>query len=75
MLRGEGSSGLNNSTRPRKDMSSGGVVEGLEGSLTPSNFIGTDLAKIKVIGVGGDGSNAVNRMIESSMKWCGVLDC
>ena len=72
MLRGEGSSGLNNCTRPRKDMSGGHVAEGLEDTLTPSNY---NEAKIKVIGVGGGGSNAVNRMIESSMKWCGVLDC
>ena len=27
------------------------------------------LAKIKVIGVGGAGNNAVNRMIESGLKW------
>lgn len=65
MLRGEGSSGLNNSTRPRKDTSGGDVMEGLEDNLTPSNY---NEAKIKVIGVGGGGSNAVNRMIESSMN-------
>jgi len=65
MLRGEGSSGLNNSTRPRKDTSGGDVMEELEDTLTPSNY---NEAKIKVIGVGGGGSNAVNRMIESSMN-------
>lgn len=34
--------------------------------------IGGD-ARIKVIGVGGGGSNAVNRMIESGLqvRWCG----
>lgn len=65
MLRGEGSSGMNNSTRPRKDASSGDVVEGLEDASVPSNY---NEAKIKVIGVGGGGSNAVNRMIQSSMN-------
>lgn len=63
MLRGEGSSVVNN-PRPRKD-TSGDVVENLEATSTPSN---NNEAKIKVIGVGGGGSNAVNRMIESSMN-------
>lgn len=67
MLRGEGNSALklNNPTRPRKDAPGGDVAESLEATSTPSNY---DEAKIKVIGVGGGGSNAVNRMIESSMS-------
>ncbi|XP_004494173.1 cell division protein FtsZ homolog 2-1, chloroplastic-like [Cicer arietinum] len=65
MLRGEGSSSLNNTTRPRKDTSGGDVDERLEDNSIPSNY---NEAKIKVIGVGGGGSNAVNRMIESSMN-------
>ncbi|XP_061366732.1 cell division protein FtsZ homolog 2-1, chloroplastic-like [Gastrolobium bilobum] len=64
MLRGEGSSALN-SPRTRKDISGGNVAESLEATSTPSNY---NEAKIKVIGVGGGGSNAVNRMIESSMN-------
>lgn len=61
MLRGEGNSNVNN---PRKDASSGSVTESIRDSSGPSNY---NEAKIKVIGVGGGGSNAVNRMIESSM--------
>ncbi|MED6206725.1 Cell division protein FtsZ [Stylosanthes scabra] len=58
MLRGEGSN-------PRRDDSSGrDVSESLGVTPNPSNY---SEAKIKVIGVGGGGSNAVNRMIESSM--------
>ncbi|KAJ1381181.1 Tubulin/FtsZ, GTPase domain [Sesbania bispinosa] len=66
MLRGgEGSSAVNN-PRTRKDASVGGnVAESVEATSTPSNY---NEAKIKVIGVGGGGSNAVNRMIESSMN-------
>ncbi|KAG4928426.1 hypothetical protein AAZX31_19G180000 [Glycine max] len=64
MLRGEGGSALN-SPRPRKDVSGGNVAESLEATTAPSNY---SEAKIKVIGVGGGGSNAVNRMIESSMN-------
>ncbi|XP_027349923.1 cell division protein FtsZ homolog 2-1, chloroplastic-like [Abrus precatorius] len=64
MLRGEGGGALNN-PRPRKDISGGNVAESLEATPTPSNY---NEAKIKVIGVGGGGSNAVNRMIESSMN-------
>ena len=30
------------------------------------------LAQIKVIGVGGGGSNAVNRMIENGVTRCGI---
>ncbi|XP_057721714.1 cell division protein FtsZ homolog 2-1, chloroplastic [Arachis stenosperma] len=62
MLRGEGSSRVND---PRKDSLGGNVAESLEATSTPSNY---NEAKIKVIGVGGGGSNAVNRMIESSMN-------
>lgn len=62
MLRGEGS---NTISSPRKDNSSGNVPETLGNTSSPSNF---NEAKIKVIGVGGGGSNAVNRMIESAMQ-------
>ncbi|KAJ1419546.1 Tubulin/FtsZ, GTPase domain [Sesbania bispinosa] len=61
MLRGEGSSTVNG---PRKDSSGGDLFESLEATSSQSNY---NEAKIKVIGVGGGGSNAVNRMIESSM--------
>lgn len=50
---------------PRNDGPSGNVTESLRESPGASNY---NEAKIKVIGVGGGGSNAVNRMIESSMK-------
>ncbi|CAL0310519.1 unnamed protein product [Lupinus luteus] len=62
MLRGEGSREVNS---PRKDISGGNVAESLEPPPSSSNY---NEAKIKVIGVGGGGSNAVNRMIESSMN-------
>ncbi|CAL0326739.1 unnamed protein product [Lupinus luteus] len=62
MLRGTGSSGVNN---PIKDICNGNVAESLEPISSPSNY---NEAKIKVIGVGGGGSNAVNRMIQSSMN-------
>uniref|UniRef100_A0A5B7A2P2 Uncharacterized protein n=1 Tax=Davidia involucrata TaxID=16924 RepID=A0A5B7A2P2_DAVIN len=62
MLRGEGN---NTVTNPKKDSSSGIVTENLRDSSSSSNY---NEAKIKVVGVGGGGSNAVNRMIESSMK-------
>ncbi|KAL3536120.1 hypothetical protein ACH5RR_004581 [Cinchona calisaya] len=62
MLRGEGNSTISN---PRQDSSSGSVTESLRDSSSSNNY---NEAKIKVIGVGGGGSNAVNRMIESSMK-------
>ncbi|CAN6717013.1 unnamed protein product [Malus baccata var. baccata] len=62
LLRGEGNDRVNN---PRKDISGGGVTESLSDKSSPSN---NGEAKIKVIGVGGGGSNAVNRMIESAMK-------
>ncbi|EXB88711.1 Cell division protein FtsZ-2-2-like protein [Morus notabilis] len=61
MLR-EGNNSVNN---PRKESLGGGVTESL-GDESGSNKYNE--AKIKVIGVGGGGSNAVNRMIESSMK-------
>ncbi|XP_065855750.1 cell division protein FtsZ homolog 2-1, chloroplastic [Euphorbia lathyris] len=63
MLRGEKNN--NAVTTPRKDTSSGTVTDTLGLESSPSNY---NEAKIKVIGVGGGGSNAVNRMIESSMK-------
>ncbi|KAJ8754719.1 hypothetical protein K2173_012108 [Erythroxylum novogranatense] len=62
MLRGEGNNTVN---PPRKDTSSGNVSDSLMDESNPTNY---NEAKIKVIGVGGGGSNAVNRMIESSMK-------
>lgn len=61
MLR-EGNNSVNN---PRKDSSGGSVPESLGDDSNSNNY---NEAKIKVIGVGGGGSNAVNRMIESSMK-------
>lgn len=61
MLRGEASSIMNS---PRKDSSSVDLSESLGDTSSQSNY---NQAKIKVIGVGGGGSNAVNRMIESSM--------
>ncbi len=33
----------------------------------------SDFANIKVIGVGGGGNNAVNRMVESELKWGSIL--
>ncbi|XP_052299567.1 retrovirus-related Pol polyprotein from transposon RE1 isoform X1 [Citrus sinensis] len=62
LLRGEGTNTISN---PRKDGSSGSVTESIEEASSPSSY---NEAKIKVIGVGGGGSNAVNRMIESAMK-------
>lgn len=62
MLRGEGNRVANN---PRKDNSGENVSESLDVTSSPSSY---NEAKIKVIGVGGGGSNAVNRMLESSMK-------
>ncbi|KAK7345344.1 hypothetical protein VNO77_15946 [Canavalia gladiata] len=61
MLRGEGSSTVNS---PRNDSSDGDLSENLGATSIQSNV---NEAKIKVIGIGGGGSNAVNRMIESSM--------
>ncbi|KAI8563052.1 hypothetical protein RHMOL_Rhmol03G0083400 [Rhododendron molle] len=62
MLRGDGNNTVINL---RKDDPSGSVAEGMRDSTSLSNYIE---AKIKVVGVGGGGSNAVNRMIESAMK-------
>ncbi|GMI65787.1 hypothetical protein like AT2G36250 [Hibiscus trionum] len=59
MLRGEGNHLI---TNPGRDSSSPESLEDVSGS---SNY---NEAKIKVIGVGGGGSNAVNRMIESALK-------
>uniref|UniRef100_A0A0E0KGS7 Uncharacterized protein n=1 Tax=Oryza punctata TaxID=4537 RepID=A0A0E0KGS7_ORYPU len=49
----------------RKGSPNGSPLEGLG---VPSDQGDYDGAKIKVVGVGGGGSNAVNRMIESSMN-------
>ncbi|XP_077230304.1 cell division protein FtsZ homolog 2-1, chloroplastic-like [Tasmannia lanceolata] len=62
MLRGEGNDTVIN---PKKETLGGDSTESLRDSSVPNNH---SEAKIKVIGVGGGGSNAVNRMIESSMK-------
>ncbi|PHU06251.1 Cell division protein FtsZ -like protein 2-2, chloroplastic [Capsicum chinense] len=62
MLRGEGN---NTMTTSRQENSSGNAAESLMDSSSSNNF---NEAKIKVVGVGGGGSNAVNRMIESSMN-------
>lgn len=61
MLRGEASSTVNS---PRKDSSGGDLSESLGTTSIQSDY---NEAKIKVIGVGGGGSNAVNRMTESEM--------
>ncbi|CAJ1969048.1 unnamed protein product [Sphenostylis stenocarpa] len=61
MLREEESSTLNN---PRKDSSGEDISESVGSVSIQSDY---NEAKIKVIGVGGGGSNAVNRMIESSI--------
>ncbi|KAM7526061.1 hypothetical protein LguiA_015963 [Lonicera macranthoides] len=63
MLRG--AEGKSTVTNLRQDNSSGSVVQSLGDTPSSSNY---NEAKIKVIGVGGGGSNAVNRMIESLMK-------
>ncbi|KAG2309175.1 hypothetical protein Bca4012_081907 [Brassica carinata] len=60
MLRGEGTV-----PNPRKETTS--VVPVTEDFDEPSAPSGYNEARIKVIGVGGGGSNAVNRMIESEM--------
>ncbi|GAB4856491.1 hypothetical protein Ancab_014406 [Ancistrocladus abbreviatus] len=49
----------------RSDVSSGSITESLRDSSHSNNY---NEAKIKVIGVGGGGSNAVNRMMENPMK-------
>ncbi|GAA0139323.1 hypothetical protein LIER_35068 [Lithospermum erythrorhizon] len=62
LLRGEGSNTVAN---PRKESSGGSVIESLLEKEIPNNYNG---ATIKVIGVGGGGSNAVNRMMEGSLN-------
>lgn len=62
MLRGESNSTMAN---PKHETSIGNVTESSKDSSSLKNF---NEAKIKVIGVGGGGSNAVNRMIESRMN-------
>ncbi|KAL8094877.1 hypothetical protein AgCh_036407 [Apium graveolens] len=62
MLRGEGSKTL---TNPRQDSPSSSDTESSRDSLSSNGY---NAARIKVVGVGGGGSNAVNRMIESAMK-------
>ncbi|KAF6172136.1 hypothetical protein GIB67_029554 [Kingdonia uniflora] len=61
---GEGSSDVTISPS-RKESSSDNITESLIDSSTQNSY---NEAKIKVMGVGGGGSNAVNRMIESYMK-------
>lgn len=46
------------------------LVQAAFGNGGSFSAIGGD-ARIKVIGVGGGGSNAVNRMIESGLQVCG----
>ncbi|OAY64005.1 Cell division protein FtsZ -1, chloroplastic [Ananas comosus] len=62
LLRGEQREKMFN---PRKDSSVGNPAESVRDSSENGDY---NEAKIKVIGVGGGGSNAVNRMIESAMK-------
>lgn len=61
MLRGDESDTLFN---PRRENPGGGVHEEV---MNPSHHNEYDAATIKVVGVGGGGSNAVNRMLGSSM--------
>ncbi|XP_058196514.1 cell division protein FtsZ homolog 2-1, chloroplastic-like [Rhododendron vialii] len=62
MRRGEGN---DIATILRKESFGDNSTENLTESYIPSDY---NEAKIKVVGVGGGGSNAVNRMIQSSMK-------
>lgn len=64
MLRGDKGE-RNNTANKQNDGLGGNVVESLRDTSNQSNC---SEAKIKVMGVGGGGSNAVNRMIESAMK-------
>ncbi|KAI3526143.1 hypothetical protein L1887_05370 [Cichorium endivia] len=59
LLRGEGN---NTVITPGKDNN---ITDSLRDSTIATNY---NEAKIKVIGVGGGGSNAVNRMIENAMN-------
>ncbi|XP_021764805.1 cell division protein FtsZ homolog 2-1, chloroplastic-like [Chenopodium quinoa] len=63
LLRGGDVSSMTNSSR--NEGPSGSVTDSLREPSRADNF---NEATIKVIGVGGGGSNAVNRMIESAMK-------
>ncbi|KAK4755214.1 hypothetical protein SAY87_008971 [Trapa incisa] len=65
MLRGDKSEGSEKLNNQSKNSSSEKVFESLEVISSTNNY---NEARIKVIGVGGGGSNAVNRMIESAMK-------
>ncbi|XP_026658790.1 cell division protein FtsZ homolog 2-1, chloroplastic-like isoform X2 [Phoenix dactylifera] len=62
LLRGEKNDTVIDS---RRDYVGDDIAETLGGSSVQDDY---NEAKIKVIGVGGGGSNAVNRMIESDMK-------
>ncbi|KAJ1259551.1 hypothetical protein BS78_10G165100 [Paspalum vaginatum] len=62
LLRGEKNA---DAVDPMKGSSDGSPLEGLGMPPDRSDY---NEAKIKVVGVGGGGSNAVNRMIESSMN-------
>lgn len=62
MLHGQGN---NTIASPKKKSPNSNLTQNQKDSPIPNNY---NEAKIKVIGVGGGGSNAVNRMIESSMK-------
>ncbi|RZS12382.1 hypothetical protein BHM03_00043818 [Ensete ventricosum] len=62
LLRGERKDAVSDA---RNDKSGASIVDNLRDSAVQDNY---NEAKIKVIGVGGGGSNAINRMIESSMK-------
>ncbi|KAF6165947.1 hypothetical protein GIB67_012844 [Kingdonia uniflora] len=64
MLRG-GEVSKDTIASPKKEGLGGSVTESLGASSEMNNY---NAAKIKVIGVGGGGSNAVNRMIESRME-------
>lgn len=62
MLRGEGGGTV---LGPSKENPGVNTDESLRETPVQNNY---NVAKIKVIGVGGGGSNAVNRMIESAMN-------
>ncbi|KAF7016421.1 unnamed protein product [Triticum aestivum] len=62
LLRGEQN---DEAINPRKPSSGGSTLEGLGVPPSQDDY---NAAKIKVVGVGGGGSNAVNRMIEYSMN-------
>ncbi|KVI03561.1 Cell division protein FtsZ [Cynara cardunculus var. scolymus] len=62
LLRGQGNNAV---ISPQENGSGRIITDNLRDSAIASNY---NEAKIKVIGVGGGGSNAVNRMIENAMK-------